>query len=91
MVGTGGWHESGRIILPGHSGRHGPNASIIPDTIIKAEQKNMNDTVVPQMFEQLISLDRPNLLDELERLWREDPSMLKRIAAYINERRRVRE
>jgi hypothetical protein len=48
----------------------------------------MNDTLVPQTFEQLISLDRSTLLDELERLWREDPSMLKRLAAYVIEKRR---
>ena len=50
----------------------------------------MNDTAIPQMFDELISLDRPNLLDELERLWREDPSMLKRLAAYVIESRRNR-
>jgi hypothetical protein len=51
----------------------------------------MNDAAIPQMFEELISLDRPSLLDELERLWREDPSMLKRLAAYVIERRRTRD
>lgn len=51
----------------------------------------MNDAAVPQMFEELISLDRPKLLDELERLWREDPSLLKRLAAYVIECRRGRE
>jgi hypothetical protein len=48
----------------------------------------MNDTVIPQRFEELISLDQPSLLDEIERLWREDPSMLKRLAAYVIEKRR---
>lgn len=49
----------------------------------------MNDTAIPQVFEKLIALDRPTLLDELERLWREDPSLLKRIAAYVIEHRPV--
>ena len=52
--------------------------------------RDMNDTVIPQRFEELISLDQPSLLDELERLWREDPSMLKRLAAYVIEKRRSR-
>ena len=47
----------------------------------------MNDTLIPQVFEQLIALDSANLLDELERLWKEDPSLLKRIAAYVIEHR----
>lgn len=47
----------------------------------------MNDAIIPQVFEQLIALDQANLLNELERLWKEDPSLLKRIAAYVIEHR----
>ncbi len=49
----------------------------------------MNDTAIPQKLEELIALDRPTLLDEIERLWRENPGLLKMLAAYVVERRRV--
>jgi hypothetical protein len=47
----------------------------------------MSDAAIPQYLEDLATLDHSTLLEEIERLWREDPTTLKRLAAYVNERR----